>query len=393
VLVLQDLGKWMEPLDSWIYPSTTSATSTGSGNTADPPPSPDPETCKSVGTRLGTILASVHCDATLLSKSQTVTEDGQLWFENPDTKDLVRDEIVGRILPILRPHFDPDTDKPEKLAKIISQDFENGFLDTIIRSSSSPSCDSNISTSMFSMGDLWTGSILVGLSPASPNTNPNVTVDSTEVELGLIDWEFAAPARIGQDIAQLSAWLYLYSTSPAWSCTESRHRCAVMDSIVTSPAPGISPGQLGSDFGISDGGRPGGTLGGRSATGTLLNALLETYASKVKEHPTYAWFINEDRHAHHHHRFRKHRLAVIRSIWILFGREIIYNAIESEPKFSKFFPTGDEKEVGIKAWQRAMIEVGCWYVSKAGESSDEEFGEVVRKERVLKGMYTVSGAL
>ena len=34
-----------------------------------------------------------------------------------------------------------------------------------------------------------------------------------EVELGLIDYEFTAPAIIGQDIAQLSAWLYLYSTS------------------------------------------------------------------------------------------------------------------------------------------------------------------------------------
>ena len=368
----------MEPLDSWMYPSTTL-----SSNTTEPPPSPDPETCRSVGTRLGNILASVHCDATLLLKSQTLTEDGKLWFENPDTKDLIQNEIVGRILPILRPHFDPGTSRPEKIAEIISRDFETSFLDAFPSSSTSP-LPSNVPKFMFSMGDLWTGSILVGLPPASHNSKPSV--GGTEVELGLIDWEFAAPARIGQDIAQLSAWLYLYSTSSAWS---SRH--ALMNTVVTSPASGMGLDQFGPDFGIGVGGGPGGALGGRSPAGNLLNALLEAYARKVKEYPDYAWFVGED---HDHHRFRKERLAVIRSIWILFGREIIYNMIEAEPKFSKFSPVGvsngDEKEVGIKAWQRVMVEVGSWYVSQAGESSNEEFEEVVSKEGVLKRMY-ISG--
>jgi len=364
ILVLHDLGKWTEPLESWMYPSTTGS---------DSPPSP--ETCRSVGTRLGKILASVHCDATLLLKSQSLTGDGKQWFENPDTKDLVRDEIVGKILPIQRPHFNPDTDRPENIAKLISQDFETSFLNALRSSSNTPKM-------MFSNGDLWMGSILVGSPPSS-----------TEVELGLIDWEFASPARIGQDIAQLSAWLYLFSTSSTWSSTEPRYRRAVMDTI--SPASSIGLGQFGPDFGISggpgaEGAGPetGETLVWRSAAGNILSALLETYAQKVKEYPDYAWFVNE---THNTHALRKERLAVIRSIWILFGREVIYNAIEAESCFSKFFPVaGDEKEVEVRMWQRVMIEVGSWYVSRAGESSDEEFEEVVRKESVLREMYTVS---
>ena len=55
---------------------------------------------------------------------------------------------------------------------------------------------------------------------------------------------------------------------------------------------------------------------------------------------------------------------------------------------------GDEPgEEEIKMWQREMVEVGCWYVSTAGESPDEEFEEIVRKERVLGRMYAVSGSL
>ena len=89
MLVLQDLGVQMETLDFWIYPSNASTT--------EPPPSM--ETCGSVGRRLGNILASVHCDPTLLLKSQTLADDGRLLFENPDTKDLIRTEIVGKVLP------------------------------------------------------------------------------------------------------------------------------------------------------------------------------------------------------------------------------------------------------------------------------------------------------
>ena len=51
------------------------------------------------------------------------------------------------------------------------------------------------------------------------------------------------------------------------------------------------------------------------------------------------------------------------------------------------------REEDAKMWQRLMIEAGRWYVLTAGESSDEVFEEVVRKEDVLRRVYTVFGSL
>jgi len=381
VLVLQDLGERMEPLDFWVYPPTTSTES---------PPSL--ETCGSVGTRLGNILASIHCNPTLLLKSQTLADDGRLLFENPDTEDLIRTEIVGKVLPILRPWIDTETGRIEKIAKIISQDFEHSFLETL-HPSSSPSF--GVPKSMFSMGDLWTGSIIAGASPVTSSSDAMM-----EVKVGLIDWEFASPARIGQDIAQLSAWLYLLSTSSAWSSADPRSR-RVATAISSASAAG--PGQLGSDSGtgihngtgVEGGANPvtGETLGWRSAAGTLMDTLLKSYARKVKEYPNYAWFVDEE---YDQRRYKKERLAVIRSIWILFGREVIYNSVDAYDRFARFITLdgdGGEDEGEIKIWQKEMIEVGCWYVSVAGESLDGEFEEMVGKERVLGRMYAVAGCL
>lgn len=391
MLVLQDLGKWMEPLESWMYPPTTSAAASPHSL----------ETCGSVGARLGGILASIHCDATLLIESRRLTGDGKPWFENPDTEDIVRDRILGRILPIHRPRVAPDTGKLKKFAEIIPQDFERGFYNTLLPLSS-PSL--SFPKPIFSMGDLWTGSILVGTPPpAGSNPNP-ISSDGTEVEVGLIDWEFAHPARIGQDISQLSAWLYLFSTSSSWSSIESRHHHAVVDTTAISPASSVDLGRFGPDFGTgvsygpgAEGGAEpvtGETLGLRSAAGSLLDALLEAYARKMREYPDYAWFVDED---YDRRRFRKERLTVIRSIWVSFGREVIYMSVDAESMFTRFFVVGvdggEREGERLKVWQRAMVEVGSWYISRAGECPDEEFEDVVRKEGVLRRMYTrASGA-
>ena len=345
-----------------------------------------------MGTRLGGILASVHCDATLLFKSQTLTDGGKLWFENPDTKDLVRNEVVEKILPSLQPWIDPDTGRGEKIAKIISQDFEHSFLDVLLHSSPS---SSSIPKSMFSMGDLWTGSIIVGPPPAASSSSHST--GGAEVEVGLIDWEFASPGRIGQDVAQLSAWLYLFSTSSAWSSAEPRYRRAVTDTVAILSASGTGLGQFRPDFGagVSDGAGGGAkdvtgeTLGWRSTAGSLFHALLKAYARKVKEYPDYAWFVDE---THDQRSFRRERLAVIRSIWILFGREVIRVVVEARDRFFAVDVDGGEKEEEVKMWQRVMIEIGCWYVSRAGEGTDDEFEEIVKEEDVLKGMYTLSAS-
>lgn len=372
VLVLEDLGKWMKPLALWVCPSTAS--------TAEPPPSS--EMCASVGTRLGGFLASVHCDPTLLSKSQTLTADGKPWFENTEADEAVRTGIVGRILPILQAHFGSEMNGKEKIAEIISQDFEQSFLNARHPSpSSTPS--GGVTKSMFSVGDLWVGSFLVGSPPISDlRSNPNFDAN-TRVELGFIDWEFASPAGTGRDMAQLTASLYLYSTSSTWS-----HLYRMATDAITSS---FTPRAVALDFEtcpwISEGGARTAVdegLGGQSAIRTLRRALLRAYAHKVKEYPDHAWFVDEGC------RFGKERLAVIRCIWVAFGREVIFNAIDLKFKFVEFFATNAGGDEEMKAWQREMVEVGCWYASMAGQKPDREFEEIVRKEGVLREIYTTS---
>jgi len=379
----------MGPLDAWMQPPTATTIES----------LPSLERCSSVGTRLGNFLASIHCDTTLLLKAQTLTDDGRLWFENPDTKDLIRDETARKVLPTLRPWIDQEAGKIEKIARIISQDFDCGFLE-ILHSSSSPS--PGIPRSMFSVGDLWTRSIIIDSSPTTPSSNPSFD-PATEAELGLIDWEFTSLGRIGQDIAQLSAWLFLFSTSSVWSSTEPRFRSATVGAFAILPTSSASIGRFGTNSGVgfghgidAEGGAgpvKGEPPGWWSTAGTIMDGLLVAYAHKVKEYPDYVWFVDED---YDQHRLKKERLAVIRSIWILFGREVIYNSVEAGARFVGFFAVGGdggESSDEVQMWQREMIEVGCWYVSVAGESSDEEFEEAVRRECVLKRMYTISGSL
>jgi hypothetical protein len=360
VLVIQDLGEWMKPLDSWLYPPTTSTAES----------SPSLGVSNSVGARLGSFLASIHCDPTLLSKSRTLSGEGKPWFESPDVRDYVRDQIVGKILPTLQSWLTEETDRNEKVAEIVFQDFEQSFLDAS-RSLLSPPSPTSIPNSMFSIGDLWTGSILVGVPPTSASSPDPGLNAGKGVEVGLIDWEFAAPGRIGQDIARIAAWLHLFSTSSVWSLAQPHHRKASHNVLLESgTVPGVA--------------EPG------SPVGSLLDALLRAYAHKIKSFPDYAWFVDEN---YDHGLFKEERLAVIKSIWVLFGRELINNVVESKSMFVRFFspdPDGDGGEE-MKMWQREVMEIGCWYISAAGESQGKEFEEVVRKERLLKKAYTVSG--
>ena len=347
----------MKPLDSWLYPPTTS--------TAE---SPSLEMSNSVGARLGSFLASIHCDPTLLSKSQTLSDGGKPWFENPDAVDFVRDEIVGKTLPILQSWLSEETGRNEKVAEIVSQDFERSFLDAFYSSLSPPPQTSTLSP-MFLTGDLWTGSVLVGVPPTSASSSDPGLNAVKGVEVGLIDWEFASPGRIGQDVVQLSAWLHLFSTSSARSSAQPHHRKVSHNILLESGAGPVAER--------------------RSTAESLLDALLRTYANKVKGFSDYTWFVDEN---YDQGRFKEERLAMIRSIWVLFGREVIYNAVESKSMFVRFFSTDPDGDGGeeMMMWQREMVEFGCWYISAAGQSQDEEFEGAVRKERLLKRMYTTS---
>ena len=61
-------------------------------------------------------------------------------------------------------------------------------------------------------------------------------------------------------------------------------------------------------------------------------------------------------------------------------------------RFFGIFTVDDDGDVKkIKTWKREMIELGQ-YVSMAGQKLGEEFEELVRKERVPKGIYTIPGS-
>lgn len=75
-----------------------------------------------------------------------------------------------------------------------------------------------------------------------------------EVEIGLIDWEFASPVRIEQVIVRFSAWLYLFSTASAWRPAETRCRRTIKDTIVvTTLNTGLGQFETNSGAGIGHG--------------------------------------------------------------------------------------------------------------------------------------------
>ena len=72
--------------------------------------------------------------------------------------------------------------------------------------------------------------------------------------------------------------------------------------------------------------------------------------------------------------------------------ELTHNAVWVKSRFFGIFTVDDDGDVKeIKTWKREMIELGQ-YVSMAGQKLGEEFEELVRKERIPKGIYSVPGS-
>ena len=117
----------------------------------------------------------------LVEVSTPLTDDWKPLLANPDAKGLVRDEVVGKIPSILRLWLVQETGRREKITEIIFQDFE--------QSSSPPSTPVSITKSMFSVGDLWMGSLLVGV-PLTSTSGSRPRLDNiTGAEVGLIVFE------------------------------------------------------------------------------------------------------------------------------------------------------------------------------------------------------------
>jgi hypothetical protein len=79
------------------------------------------------------------------------------------------------------------------------------------------------------------------------------------------------------------------------------------------------------------------------------------------------------------------RLQVIRSTWIVHGRELIYDATLTNTayKFERILHSD------VEAWRKKVIELGCWYVRVAAETMDTDFKVAVGKEAFLSPLYSL----
>ena len=146
--MIEDLGD-MQTVDKWLDTgedlSITTITTTAS--------------------RVGFFLADFH-----LGTSPQRVEWLRVAFKNDNAKEVVFWGAIAPILRILREYHIPD-------AEILYD-----FLVDEFRASNQASEEQ-----IFCMGDLWTGSLLVG----------------ENCEIGVIDWEFATMGAPSQDIGQL----------------------------------------------------------------------------------------------------------------------------------------------------------------------------------------------
>ena len=156
VLVIKDLGDNLVLLDEWLVLSSQSRR----------PPSPS--LCQSVGERLGHFLTCIHG----LQVSDNVLKS----FENLDVEVIIGNEVVAKIGEYLGQYLNKGD--AQTLSAAINDDFKS--------SAGRP-------RGVFSIGDLWTGSILVS---------------EQGQRIRLIDFEFAGDSgRALQGMAQLGTIL------------------------------------------------------------------------------------------------------------------------------------------------------------------------------------------
>jgi aminoglycoside phosphotransferase (APT) family kinase protein len=157
ILIIEDLGE-LPSVDKWLEKSHNVPESTLSSISSD----------------LGSFLADIH---------SCTTPENHAWlqeqFKNADAKKVVFAAAVEPILAILQDYDIPDA---QSIYEFVVDEFGRE--------------DEDLASLVFSMGDLWTGSILVA--------------DHGD-RVGIIDWEFATLAPPSQDIGQLG-WSISYET-------------------------------------------------------------------------------------------------------------------------------------------------------------------------------------
>ena len=173
------------------------------------------------------------------------------------------------------------------------------------------------SNKVFSMGDLWPPSILV---KQSGNTS-----------LGLIDWEFACVAPPSQDMGQLGI-------SPVVV-------------LIHSTATHLQVAILANQF--------------YSTNFTIFaESLHRTYGNRLRDKQ--AWWLSSDVDPH------------IRSLWIIYGQELINSVNRSRDCGCEVGPSDSEC-----FHQRRAVEMGLWYIREAMNRTS--FGSI--SEKFLTPLY------
>ena len=187
------------------------------------------------------------------------------------------------------------------------------------------------------VGDLWPGGILLG------------KVDAPEDILGVVDWEFASLDRgLHGDMAQLFAHLHLH--------------------LLASTEGSVA----------------------RTALQTLLASISSTYRRQCRilglawTLPASPGFVDSPSSAPV---FSSEGASVLRSAFILHGREMISNALLQK------WPCKccQDSQYQNCALLSEMVNKGAWYLRRAGDSEAESVGEenwreIYENENILRGL-------
>ncbi|KAK9360834.1 kinase-like domain-containing protein [Lipomyces starkeyi] len=270
--------------------------------------------CHQIGLRLGQFLADLHSRSTL----DSLTPEMVRGFENPSMIEIVREAAV---LPIAKYLQMFEIQDAEQLAQVVAEDFDLNLPDE---------------EKSFTVGDLWTGGILISgtdlNSTISGDGQVQTKVNGNEAKIGVIDWEFSGPgAGVYGDMAQFFAHLHLHLVA------------AEQDSLLHEITKVLIEAIADSYHERSRMKRPIWIVTDRAAPDVTLSASIAPQGSSPAA-------------------------RILRSAFILHGREIINNAIERDwSAFCKKTGTGEDDNVMV----RSMVQSGAWYLKAAKETVEE----------------------
>jgi hypothetical protein len=283
VLIMTDLGTGLLTLDEWLIPALSNSPA------HDRTPPPDADACRDVGMRVGQFLAAIH--------SMDMSSIDSERFVNEDTRRLVKELVIDKMGEAFE-RFGYTGAQAQGWCATIADEFEAGVSG---------------GRGVFSMGDLWTGSILVN-------------ADGSMV--GLVDWEFAGEARPLQDIAQLCASHFL-SQTPEIICQRGGLIICVGSHIRSLLM----------------------SLPSSSTSKPPITAFTHALQTAYREHTRAAnppWF-----------RDPTSRDAAIKSAWILHGREMVNNAGE---RYLGICVALGAEEGEAEEMVRCMVKCGIGYL-------------------------------